>query len=62
MIDQDLNRTHAELELFQNGDIDYQALKSILLAYLVFKPDNGYVQGMNYIATTIYYSLNRDQL
>ena len=53
VIDEDLHRTYADLKVFRFGNKLYQPLKNVLLAYSIFRPDLGYVQGMSYVAASI---------
>ena len=57
MIERDLIRTHGHRDLFGKGQKYHQALKNVLLAYLAYKPDFGYVQGLNYIAANLIFTL-----
>ncbi len=41
------------MKIFRYGNRLYQPLKNVLLAYSLFRPDLGYVQGMSYVAGSI---------
>lgn len=53
VIEEDLHRTYSEMKVFRYGNKLYQPLKNVLLAYSLFRPDLGYVQGMSYVAGCI---------
>jgi hypothetical protein len=53
VIEEDLHRTYSEMSVFRFGNRLYQPLKNILLAYSMYRPDLGYVQGMSYVAGSI---------
>eukprot|EP00002_Diphylleia_rotans_P024859 TRINITY_DN4907_c0_g1_i7.p1 TRINITY_DN4907_c0_g1~~TRINITY_DN4907_c0_g1_i7.p1 ORF type:complete len:442 (+),score=84.70 TRINITY_DN4907_c0_g1_i7:46-1371(+) len=50
LIKLDLERTFPELCFFQQGTPEYDSLRDVLEAYVAYRPDMGYVQGMSYIA------------
>lgn len=59
-IDADIPRTCPQLALFRpNGPME-QPLRHILTAFVLYRPDIGYVQGMSYIGAMIL--LNMDTL
>ncbi len=53
MIGLDLPRTFPTLKFFHEKSPQYEQLKEILHAYVCFKPETGYIQGMSYIAGTL---------
>lgn len=50
LIDKDLHRTFTALDIFKPGNIFHEPLRNILTAFIVHRPDIGYVQGMSYLA------------
>jgi len=55
----DLPRTFPALSIFQTGGPCHGQLASVLEAYVCYRPDVGYVQGMSYIAAVLL--LNMDE-
>lgn len=53
VIEEDLHRTYSEMNVFRYGNDLYQPLKNVLMAYSLFRPDLGYVQGMSYVAGSL---------
>ena len=53
VIDEDIHRTYADTGLFRVGNKFHDPLKNILMAYSLFRPDLGYVQGMSYVAASL---------
>ena len=53
LIEQDIKRTFAELNLFQEGMKYHENIFKILRAFAMYRPDIGYVQGMSYIAAIV---------
>ena len=53
LISQDVRRTFAALELFQEGQKYHDEVHRILRAFAMFRPDIGYVQGMSYLAAMV---------
>jgi hypothetical protein len=51
-IDNDIHRTFSSLPDFRISGKLYNPLKNILIAFALYRPDLGYVQGMNYLAGT----------
>mmetsp|Transcript_43338 Transcript_43338/g.112718 ORF Transcript_43338/g.112718 Transcript_43338/m.112718 type:complete len:233 (+) Transcript_43338:1350-2048(+) len=49
----DLPRTFSSLMFFHNGGPLQESLKIVLSSYAVYRPDLGYVQGMNYLAAML---------
>ncbi|XP_050301321.1 TBC1 domain family member 12-like [Anthonomus grandis grandis] len=52
-IELDISRTFPNLCIFQQGGPYSDVLHSLLAAYVCFRPDVGYVQGMSYIAAIL---------
>eukprot|EP01091_Cochliopodium_minus_P000475 TRINITY_DN1043_c1_g1_i1.p1 TRINITY_DN1043_c1_g1~~TRINITY_DN1043_c1_g1_i1.p1 ORF type:complete len:394 (-),score=122.33 TRINITY_DN1043_c1_g1_i1:99-1280(-) len=50
LIPVDIGRTFPQLGFFQEGGPSHDQLKFVLQAYVCFRPDIGYVQGMSFIA------------
>eukprot|EP00727_Mastigamoeba_balamuthi_P008251 m51a1_g4048 hypothetical protein (348) ;mRNA; f:692592-694094 len=53
LIPVDLNRTFAPLRFFQEGGPYQGTLRDVLEAYVFFRPDLGYVQGMSYLTAML---------
>ncbi|XP_068161358.1 TBC1 domain family member 12-like isoform X3 [Antennarius striatus] len=53
LIAQDISRTFSSLCVFQKGGPYHSLLQSILGAYVCFRPDVGYVQGMSSVAAVL---------
>ncbi|XP_030750866.1 TBC1 domain family member 12-like [Sitophilus oryzae] len=53
VIELDISRTFPNLCIFQQGGPYSEVLHSLLAAYVCFRPDVGYVQGMSYIAAIL---------
>lgn len=53
VIELDISRTFPILCIFQQGGPYSEVLHSLLAAYVCFRPDIGYVQGMSYIAAIL---------
>ncbi len=53
LIDTDLARTFPQLSFFQPGGPMYDTLRDVLEAYVCYRPDIGYVQGMSYLAALL---------
>ncbi|XP_056633611.1 TBC1 domain family member 12-like isoform X1 [Diorhabda sublineata] len=53
VIQLDISRTFPQLGIFQEGGPYSEALHSLLAAYVCYRPDVGYVQGMSYIAAIL---------
>ncbi len=49
-IEQDIHRTFSSLKLFKPGSDLYGHLRTVLGAFVIYRPDVGYVQGMSYLA------------
>lgn len=49
----DVSRTFPQLGIFQEGGPYYSVLQSMLGAYVIYRPDIGYVQGMSFIAAML---------
>lgn len=53
LIDTDLARTFPVLSFFQPGGPMYDTLRDVLEAYVCYRPDIGYVQGMSFLAAVL---------
>lgn len=53
LIQLDISRTFPHLCIFQQGGPYYDMLHSLLAAYVCYRPDVGYVQGMSFIAAVL---------
>lgn len=60
VIQLDISRTFPNLCIFQEGGPYSDVLHSLLAAYVCYRPDVGYVQGMSFIAAILI--LNMDEL
>ena len=58
LIDKDLHRTFTTLDLFKPGNMLHKPLRNILTAFIVHRPDIGYVQGMSYLAGMLLMNLD----
>jgi hypothetical protein len=58
LIEKDLHRTFTTLELFKPGNLLNKPLRNILTAFIVHRPDIGYVQGMSYLAGMLLMNLD----
>jgi len=54
----DVSRTFPQLCIFQAGGPYYQLLHNVLGAYVCYRPDIGYVQGMSFIAAILILNLD----
>ena len=54
----DVSRTFPQLCIFQEGGPYYQLLHNVLSAYVCYRPDIGYVQGMSFIAAILILNLD----
>jgi len=54
----DLPRTFPALSIFQTGGPCHEQLATVLEAYVCYRPDVGYVQGMSYIAAVLLLNLD----
>lgn len=50
-----MKRTMPFLEKFSEHDEKWQALKNVLQAYSLYDPKIGYIQGMNFVASSLVY-------
>jgi len=57
LIQLDVSRTFPQLCIFQAGGPYYQLLHNVLGAYVCYRPDIGYVQGMSFIAAILILNL-----
>ncbi|KAF7270617.1 hypothetical protein GWI33_016413 [Rhynchophorus ferrugineus] len=53
VIELDISRTFPNLCIFQQGGPYSEVLHSLLAAYVCFRPDVGYLQGMSYLAAIL---------
>jgi len=58
LIEKDLHRTFTTLEIFKSGKLLNRPLRNILTAFIVHRPDIGYVQGMSYLAGVLLMNLD----
>ncbi|KAG1701215.1 TBC1 domain family member 14 [Nymphon striatum] len=58
LIKLDVSRTFPQFCIFQKGGPYYDILHSILGAYVCYRPDVGYVQGMSFIAAILILNLD----
>jgi len=58
LIPLDLPRTFPALNFFQKDGPYHQQLRDILEAYVCYRPDIGYVQGMSYLASMMLLNMN----
>jgi TBC1 domain family member 14 len=58
LISLDLERTFPTLSFFSGEGPLYHSLWNVLSAYVVYRPDIGYVQGMGYLAATLLLSMD----
>jgi len=58
LIQLDVSRTFPQLCIFQSGGPYYQLLHNVLGAYVCYRPDIGYVQGMSFIAAILILNLD----
>eukprot|EP00092_Neocalanus_flemingeri_P001796 GFUD01001914.1.p1 GENE.GFUD01001914.1~~GFUD01001914.1.p1 ORF type:complete len:652 (-),score=231.78 GFUD01001914.1:342-2297(-) len=58
LIQLDVSRTFPQLCIFQTGGPYYQLLHNVLGAYVCYRPDIGYVQGMSFIAAILILNLD----
>ena len=54
----DVSRTFPQLCIFQQGGPYYQLLHNVIGAYVCYRPDIGYVQGMSFIAAILILNLD----
>lgn len=57
LIPVDLHRTFPSLNIFQEGGPYYDHLRNVLEAFVVYRPDIGYVQGMSFVAAVFLLNL-----
>jgi len=58
LIPLDVSRTFPQLCIFQKGGPYYNLLHNVLGAYVCYRPDIGYVQGMSFIAAILILNLD----
>ena len=56
-----MHRTYSNLEIFKPGNLLHEPLKNILTAFIIHRPDIGYVQGMSYLAAVLLMNLEETQ-
>jgi len=61
VLDKDLPRTFAQLGFFHKGGPLEQQLRDVLEAYIFYRPDVGYVQGMSYLAAMLLLTMDTFQ-
>ena len=61
LIEKDLHRTYAKLDIFKPGNLLHTPLRNILTAFIVHRPDIGYIQGMSYLAAVFLMNLEENQ-
>eukprot|EP00736_Rhodelphis_marinus_P000057 Rmarinus@m.14304 len=60
LIDTDVRRTFSDLALFHTPDAPlFEPLRDLLRAFVVYRPDIGYVQGMSYVAAVLLLHMDR---
>ncbi|XP_023337041.1 TBC1 domain family member 12 [Eurytemora carolleeae] len=60
LISMDVSRTFPQLCIFQKGGPYYSLLHNVLGAYVCYRPDLGYVQGMSFIAAILILNLEEE--
>lgn len=60
IIEEDLHRTFGELGHFRYGNKFYQPLRNILVAFAIYRPDLGYIQGMSFVAGAMLLNTNSE--
>jgi len=58
LIKLDVSRTFPQLCIFQTGGPYYQLLHNVLGAFVCYRPDIGYVQGMSFLAAVLILNLD----
>lgn len=53
-----MHRTYAKLDIFKPGNLLHTPLRNILTAFIVHRPDIGYIQGMSYLAAVFLMNLD----
>lgn len=53
VVDLDVPRTFPHLSYFKPGTDMGEALRRILTAFICYRPDRGYIQGMSFVAATV---------
>ncbi|KAB7506745.1 TBC1 domain family member 12 [Armadillidium nasatum] len=61
LIQLDVSRTFPHLCIFQDGGPFHDPLHNILGAYVLYRPDVGYVQGMSFIAATLLLNMEESE-
>ena len=55
LIRDDLDRTFPNCQTFEEGKRMYRQIQTLLRLFQIYRPDIGYVQGMTYLISTLYY-------
>lgn len=58
LIKDDLDRTFPNCTSFKEGEKMYKKMEKLLRLFQIYRPDIGYVQGMTYLMSTLYYYFN----
>ena len=61
LIDLDIERTFFNLGVFKNNSPESEDLREILRAFVISRPDIGYVQGLSYVAGTLILQMEKFQ-
>ena len=61
LIDLDIERTFYNLGYFKNNSPESEDLREILRAFVISRPDIGYVQGLSYLAATLILNMDKFQ-
>ena len=61
LIDLDIERTYCNLNIYKNNSPMGDDLREILRAYVISRPDIGYIQGLSYIAGTLLLQMDKFQ-
>ncbi len=61
LIDLDIERTYCNLNIYKNNSPMGEDLREILRAYVISRPDIGYIQGLSYIAGTLLLQMEKFQ-
>ena len=61
IITKDLNRTFPDCKTYKQGREMYESMQRILRLFQLYRPDIGYVQGMSYIVSHLYYLFDENK-
>lgn len=61
VISNDLNRTFPDCKTYKQGREMYEAMQRILRMFQLYRPDIGYVQGMSYLVSALYYIFEEEE-